>query len=377
MKTRSKALALALVAGALAPLAQAQIVAPRPTREAVPNAAGTKVTPHSVAKARLVNGQPVIIGEWQRYMGTTSAPDVPDTVYFDCYEADPTGLPTGFCTSGCTQAGNCPAAGPTSRWYFGTGYTNPFHINDMTILPAAANAQSTKTRFAWQWGVGASRDMFVAVFTSETFRDCATGLPATEGDFDGVVYAFAPQAGGGGYFYADNDLSTNPGVFHQMPADGSGAYVIILANAQDPVTGALTIDNTLGTQPMLWGTGEDEVPADGRVGTQTEFNWDDDFPVDAMHTIDECYSSIIGQGVCPDPWGGMMMFMGEAVGGGCYANCDNSTQQPILNVADFTCFLNRFAAGDSYANCDNSTQQPTLNVADFTCFLNSFAAGCP
>jgi photosystem II stability/assembly factor-like uncharacterized protein len=61
----------------------------------------------------------------------------------------------------------------------------------------------------------------------------------------------------------------------------------------------------------------------------------------------------------------------------CYANCDNSTAPPILNVADFTCFLQRFAAGDPYANCDNSTQQPVLNVADFTCFLQKYAAGCP
>jgi hypothetical protein len=60
----------------------------------------------------------------------------------------------------------------------------------------------------------------------------------------------------------------------------------------------------------------------------------------------------------------------------CYPNCDNSTQQPILNVLDFSCFLNKFAAGDSYANCDNSTQPPVLNVLDFGCFLNRFAAGC-
>src|ERR1051326_1532057 len=68
-----------------------------------------------------------------------------------------------------------------------------------------------------------------------------------------------------------------------------------------------------------------------------------------------------------------------AISGGsapCYANCDNSTVQPILNVLDFTCFLNRFAARDSYANCDGSTTQPVLNVLDFTCFLNQFAAGC-
>jgi hypothetical protein len=61
----------------------------------------------------------------------------------------------------------------------------------------------------------------------------------------------------------------------------------------------------------------------------------------------------------------------------CYANCDGSTTSPILNVADFTCFLQRFAAGDGYANCDFSTTPPVLNVADFTCFLQKFAAGCP
>ena len=66
-----------------------------------------------------------------------------------------------------------------------------------------------------------------------------------------------------------------------------------------------------------------------------------------------------------------------STGGGCYANCDNSTTAPVLNVADFTCFLNRFAAGESYANCDESTTAPVLNVADFTCFLQSFAGGCP
>ena len=61
----------------------------------------------------------------------------------------------------------------------------------------------------------------------------------------------------------------------------------------------------------------------------------------------------------------------------CWVNCDDSTQAPILNIADFTCFLNRFAGGDLYANCDGSTQAPVLNVADFSCFLNKFASGCP
>jgi hypothetical protein len=69
----------------------------------------------------------------------------------------------------------------------------------------------------------------------------------------------------------------------------------------------------------------------------------------------------------------------------CYANCDGSTVPPILNVEDFSCFINEFAAAqalppqqqfDHYANCDESTTPPVLNVEDFTCFINRFAQGC-
>ena len=61
----------------------------------------------------------------------------------------------------------------------------------------------------------------------------------------------------------------------------------------------------------------------------------------------------------------------------CYSNCDGSATPPILNINDFTCFLNRYAAGDPYANCDGSTTPPVLNVNDVLCFLNGYATGCP
>jgi hypothetical protein len=32
-------------------------------------------------------------------------------------------------------------------------------------------------------------------------------------------------------------------------------------------------------------------------------------------------------------------------GASCYANCDSSTASPVLNVADFTCFLQKYASG--------------------------------
>jgi uncharacterized membrane protein len=85
---------------------------------------------------------------------------------------------------------------------------------------------------------------------------------------------------------------------------------------------------------------------------------------------------IVGQGT--NPCGnqeGWVVILGP--NSRCYANCDASTTVPVLNVGDFTCYLQHFAAGDSYANCDWSCAPPTLNVADFTCFLQKFAAGCP
>jgi hypothetical protein len=75
---------------------------------------------------------------------------------------------------------------------------------------------------------------------------------------------------------------------------------------------------------------------------------------------------------------GNWMIRADASAGGstCYANCDNSTAVPFLNVQDFSCFLTKYAAGNSYANCDNSTQPPVLNVSDFSCFLTKYATGC-
>jgi len=68
-------------------------------------------------------------------------------------------------------------------------------------------------------------------------------------------------------------------------------------------------------------------------------------------------------------------YLTVVVGG--YANCDQSTLPPILNVNDFVCFLTRYAASDPWANCDGSTVPPLLNVNDFICFQQKYAAGCP
>jgi hypothetical protein len=69
----------------------------------------------------------------------------------------------------------------------------------------------------------------------------------------------------------------------------------------------------------------------------------------------------------------------------CYSNCDNSVAAPILNVGDFTCFLNEFSTAltlsntaqvTHYTNCDGSTAAPAVNIMDLLCFMNRYTQGC-
>jgi hypothetical protein len=57
----------------------------------------------------------------------------------------------------------------------------------------------------------------------------------------------------------------------------------------------------------------------------------------------------------------------------CYADCDNSLSSPRVNVDDFTCFINRYAIGDPYVDCNGDGLR---TIADFHCFLARFAEGC-
>jgi photosystem II stability/assembly factor-like uncharacterized protein len=58
----------------------------------------------------------------------------------------------------------------------------------------------------------------------------------------------------------------------------------------------------------------------------------------------------------------------------CYADLNDDS---AVNIEDFMAFINLYAAQDPRANCDLSTQPPVLNVDDFLCFVNEVAVGCP
>ena len=129
-------------------------------------------------------------------------------------------------------------------------------------------------------------------------------------------------------------------------------------------------------------------------GQQIPINLPGDGPGFDMswNTIDNSGGPLQGgifllEGTVGQPDAGVMSANGYELMGGywsltetptaCYANCDGSTANPVLNANDFQCFLTAFAANDPYANCDGSAVPPVLNANDFQCFLNAFATGCP
>jgi hypothetical protein len=372
MISRSITLSVALLAGGAIPLAafgQAHQELHAMVRH---------LEPVRVAGFRWVGpGRIALTTPWMDYRhGVTDAETTP---YFDCAEFQVTSTdanPVGFCLGGCA-ATNCPTGTetPDIRWWGGPDYVGPTVVNDMTVGAGANNAQATRLVTAMNWGALTPTELILVASTAETFNDTNTPPPAS-GGYDGVVSDFGPQTGGptGGYFVLDIDTSATPGLFFQMPADGSGAYIMTAANSV--AGGVITPETSPSTQFMYWGTGDGETPPDGRVGHQGPHEWDDDAPPDNQFTSAEFYDETAPT-ICPNPVGPMAAFYGPAVtGASCYANCDSSTATPFLNVQDFTCFLTKYAAADAYANCDNSTQAPTLNVQDFSCFLTKFAAGC-
>ncbi|MEX2220137.1 MAG: right-handed parallel beta-helix repeat-containing protein [Phycisphaerales bacterium] len=61
-----------------------------------------------------------------------------------------------------------------------------------------------------------------------------------------------------------------------------------------------------------------------------------------------------------------------------FASAPNTGVAPFGPVIDIGAFeAQNQVSSACYANCDQSTTPPVLNVADFGCFLTKYAAGCP
>lgn len=233
---------------------------------------------------------------------------------FDAFEPDPvTGAPTD------TGAIRCGGVG-SGRWHFGDSHLNPHYVNDMRLC-SGAGGEAYGVDIAWRWGVSPkARPMKIAIFTAEDFDDTCRGEPAS-GDLGGILYVFEDSLGGD--FHANLDLC-GTGLAHRLPANGSGAYLVLFGDSDNV---AFYLDGFAGTQPFLWGTDPE------RPGIQSEVQWDDDNPTDGVHTPPgECYSYLAG--LCPFPLGGMLAFRGLGDCVPCDTNCDGA-----VNSADVGTFL--------------------------------------
>jgi hypothetical protein len=215
------------------------------------------------------------------------------------------------------------------------------------------------------------------------------------GDLDGNVSALAVHDDGGGpALYAGGDFThyVFNGALFPAPhiARHSGIQWYPVGQGLDGPVRSLAVRDADGPGPLhatLFAGGEflnsGSVPV-SRVAEWVAPDWRPlssgaDGTVKALAAFDE------GPAGTALYLGGSFLRLGGAASArfgrwsdcACYANCDRSTTPPVLNIADFVCFLNQFAAGYTYANCDNSTVFPWLNVNDFACFVNAFNTGCP
>ena len=213
---------------------------------------------------------------------------------------------------------------------------------------------------------------------SFTARDLAVHAALWMG---GPAMDLGTLGGAGGQAYAVNSAGvivgmgqTPAGLWHAMLLTIDSAGTVILRQDLGVLPGASTsaayavnstgqVVGTSNSRAFLW-----------RAGTMTDLNTL--IPPPSEWLLERAWGVsdngfIVGSGLYQGQPHAFLLAVT------CYANCDSSSQPPILNVADFTCFLQRFAAGDPYANCDASTTPPVLNVMDFSCFLQRYAGGCP
>jgi hypothetical protein len=388
MSNRMTVFTLAMVAGGVFPAAALAQRGVLPQSQAARTVKNLKTTPLQidgvrypdvVRTVRYVNGQIVPTSEWRPYQprGETDGPG-PQYV-FDAMQN------TGGITPGTQPAHGFWLLGFTAGQ---TDYSTSVRAHSMAGIPNFAWNQGAKWCDVLIQERNGTQPLYFAIFTAET-HDPANPPGPTWGLFDGIQFGNAAGFGTGFWFFPLN-VSTEPppvGDGWRMPADGSGAYIVITSR-----DAAGTVPAT-GSQTGLWGTGDHlfTPPVPPMVGTQGPVEWADDstppqcgavsaatnFPNLILDSA-ACESFDAFFGVEPDP-------LATAIGFGmvpgtppvaCYPNCDGSTTVPFLNVLDFSCFLNKFASGNTYANCDQSTTAPILNVLDFSCFLNKFAAGC-
>ena len=222
-------------------------------------------------------------------------------------------------------------------------------------------------------------DQLYVTSASGSFQGVAsvgTGLPTTLGQITTLLPGFPTSTGPSSYdFYFADANTLYVADDRALPAGGVQKWTYDSVSATWTLAYTLNTGLTAGCRGLTGvttraGTTLYATSADTPSATAGNFLVvvNDTGAASSFTTIATAPGNTVYRGVDFVPVGGTAPT--------CYANCDNSTATPFLNVNDFICFQLNYAAGASYANCDNSTTAPVLNVNDFICFQAKFAAGC-
>jgi hypothetical protein len=341
-------------------------------------AAPTLAQPISVAG---ISSDGVQMTPWYDLSGGV-AQDCSDLLCWDGHDPTIDGVPSG------TAYGDDCGLGDGVRYWFGTGYSNPLETGGMCTCIDCAGEQSQRMGWVWWWGnnsTGANQ-CYIAIFTAEDFDDTCTGPPA-DNYYSGVVYNFGNL--GFGFYYTDPEIC-DAGLFHQLPMDGDGAWTAILASDWIDDDGDGTLDTfivgAVNSYLGLWGS-HNAAPM-----SRSNWQWDDDNPLDGTHTApDECYdyTAFIP---CPDNPGSELAFWSSQgstngfeplTGVGCSGDCNSSPCDPCdancdgeINTLDIEPFINVLLGGGG--GCDTCTGDingdgsiNTLDIEPFIdCLLN-------
>jgi len=187
-----------------------------------------------------------------------------------------------------------------------------------------------------------------------------------------TVYIGADMGGGGFSNVSDRGPQISWLTDGTVQYNAAGINTVIVPSYTRGAWQHVTVDIKLDTDTFNMFLGP-------RGGTQTQVGANLGFRSSPLDKLDRFSIAHFGAAVGLDNDQAFYDNVTISIRGGptpCYANCDNSTIAPILNVSDFICFQTKYAAGDPYANCDGSTIPPVLNVSDFICYQTKYAAGC-
>lgn len=329
---------------------------------------GIRVEPIAIGTAQIINGQLVRTSPMYPYTPGGNGTRVDWSCAWDSFESDTYDPNLGVPTGGDV----CPNANftPDTRWWFGAAYVNPFVSGDMSDL-AATSAEGMFT--SWGWQPLATEQCTMLVFPTDTYADCTTAVPndGIDGSLAGVILDFGPLAAGAGYYYTAIDFTVTP----ILSLDLTGATGNIIIYSQTAPADGPPFTLASATQPMLWGTTEDDLNAgnDTRCGTQADPQYDDDAPTDGVHDlVVECYSYVFG--VCPDPLGMSLSWVSKGGSNPC-ACAGDLNGDGIVDIADLALFLSQFGSSDG--GCDDINNDGVTDISDLALILSAFGSACP